>query len=98
MSKKKTQESKMTPFELVRNSSIMELYDALDEDEMAEDMLSDIVKSATDFIKSEQHTALELTRLIIENSDDKTENNIFDVFKRAVHEVKLMYLIPGNGR
>lgn len=86
--------SKNTPFDLVRNSSMMDLYDAIDDDAVAEDMLSDVVKSAAAFMQAEQQTALALTKLVIENSKNITEDKIFEVFKRAVTEVKTTYQNP----
>jgi hypothetical protein len=41
--------------------------------------------------QAEQQTALALTKLIIENSQNITEEKIFDVFKKAVTEVKTTY-------
>lgn len=67
------------------------LINSVNEAEIMADMLGGALQHAVDAIRSEQVTAIELTKLALAHTENANEETVFDLFRRAAEEVNDIY-------
>lgn len=89
MTKKKSPKNAMgTPFDIIKDSTILEAYDAIDDPIMADEMMTEIFNNASSFIRAEQDAAIELTKIAAAHAKDANENTVFKLYEKALKVVK----------
>lgn len=73
--------------------NIMNLQEVptINEAEIMADMFSGAMKHSVDALRSEQITALELTKLALAHAKNANEETVFELFRRAAEEVNDIY-------